>query len=90
MKKHVVECVWTGYRGQLVPCHCVVIRYKREIQALSKIHTIGFTDNTSMSVTMRPKKPREKVREIHGYDRLLDKCVHAGLTGFVHVNQIPD
>ncbi len=88
MKRYVVECIWRGYRGQLVPCHRVVIRYRREIEALQKIRSVGFTDNTAMSVTVRPTKPREKVKEIHGYSSLLADCVRLGLTGFVHVDQL--
>ncbi len=90
MKRYVVECIWRGYRGQLVPCHRRVIRYKRQVQALSKIHSVGFSDNTTMSVTVRPAKPREKVKEIRGYDELLADCVRLGLTGFVHVDQLQE
>ncbi len=88
IKRHIVECVWRGYRGQLVPCHRVVIRYRKEIQALQKITSVGFSDNTSMSVSVRLAAPREKVKEIHGYNELLDDCVRAGKTGFVHVDEL--
>lgn len=86
MKRHVVECIWRGYNGQLVPCHRSVIRYRKEIEALQKIRSISFTDNTTMTVTVRPATSREKVKEIRGYDELLSDCVRLGLTGFVHVN----
>ncbi len=87
-KRYIVECVWRGYRGQLVPCHRVVIRYRKEIEALQKIKSVSFTDNTTMSVSVRPANLREKIREIRGYIELLDKFVRAGKTGFVHVNDI--
>lgn len=55
---------------------------------LEKIHSIGFTDGTHMSVEVRPAKPREKVREMHGYDSLLDKAAWSGKSGFVGVMEL--
>ena len=87
-KRHVVECVWHSFSGRLIPCHRRVLRHKYEIEALSKITAVGFTDNTSMSVSVRPAKPREKVTEIWGYHKLLDECVSQRKSGFVHVNDL--
>jgi dihydrodipicolinate synthase/N-acetylneuraminate lyase len=38
-----------------------------------------------MNVYVREAKPREKVKEIHGYDELFRKIFAQGLTGFVSV-----
>ena len=85
--RFVVECVWSGYRSSQGPCHRTVIR-KYLAAALKKVHTIGFTDNTTMSVEVRECKPREKVQEIHGYDSLLNKCWFKKKEGFISVMEL--
>lgn len=83
--RYVVECIWSGYRAsQERPCHRMVI--DRYLAArLQKIHTVMFTDNTTMSVKVRPCKPREKVQEIRGYRDLLNDFAYADAEGFVTV-----
>lgn len=79
-KRFVVECVWSGYHsGQSRPCHRTVETYGRD--KYEKLHSIRFTDGTYMDVSVRDCAPREKVTEIHGYDRLFDKILAAGLEG---------
>lgn len=84
-QRFVVEGIWSGYRSsQQRPCHRrVVSRWKAE--ALSKITAVQFTDNTTMTVTVRPAEKYEKVKEIHGYDDLLDDALHKRLEGWIRV-----
>jgi hypothetical protein len=87
-RRWVVECIWSGYRSsQSRPCHRRVLR-EWEAKELAKITGIGFTDNTSMSVDVRPCKPREKVQEIRGYDDLFAEIRRLGMTGYVSIDGI--
>lgn len=83
--RYIVECVWSGYRpNQSKPCHRRVMPKARALR-FAAISSVQFTDGTSMSVSVRPAKPREKVKEINGYTSLLNKFLDAGKTGFVRV-----
>lgn len=84
-KRFVVECVWSGYvSSQARPCHRTV-ETGRRVAALQKIDGVIFTDGTTMSVSVRPAAPREKVQEIHGYDQLLSDFARRGMTGWCRV-----
>jgi len=86
-KRFVVECTWSGYRSsQSRVCHRTVERYGRE--AYGKLRSIRFTDGTYMTVLVRDCTPREGVKEIHGYDRLLSAVVRQDLSGSPHVDEI--
>jgi hypothetical protein len=86
-KRYVVECVWSGYvSSQSRPCHRTVER--NFIERFKALHTIAFTDGTTMSVTVRECKPREKVTEIRGYSSLLRDAVMDGHKGYVSVTDI--
>lgn len=87
-KRFVVECVWSGYRsGQEHVCHRTVIPAYLA-KRLEKIHTIAFTDGTTMSVAIRPATFREKVQEKRGYVSLLDKMAYSGKEGCVSVMDV--
>lgn len=84
--KIITEGVWSGYRAsQSRPCHRTVHKRKSPYE---KIACIAFSDGTTMRLTHRPAGFREKVVEIHGYDRLLDAAVSQGLEGWVHVDKV--
>lgn len=88
--RFVVECHWNGYRsGHGFDCHRTVETSPVKVDRLRRVHSVLFTDNTTMSVNVRPAKPRERVEEIHGYDQLLDKIVRLGLTGVVRIADLP-
>lgn len=82
----IIECEWSGYTsGQRRICHRKVITNKRAAERLGSLHTVQFTDGTTMSVTVRPCTLREKVEERNGYGSLLDDLTFAGFTGFANV-----
>ena len=84
--RYVLEGIWSGYHSsQRQPCHRTVTRSPN---LYKDIHSIVFTDNTFMSVSLRPCKPREKVTEIHGYNQLFDKIIRRGLKENVRVEDL--
>ena len=87
-KRFIVECTWSGYRAsQAHIVHRTVIA-DYVAKRLGKVHTIGFTDGTTMSVSVRPCNLREKVQEIKGYVWLLDKIAWADKEGYVSVMEV--
>ena len=86
-KRFVVECVWNGYTSsQRRVCHRTVETYKAK--SIEKIHTVAFTDNTTMNVTVRPCKLREQVKEMDCYGTLLNDFVKRNMSGFCKVSDI--
>lgn len=84
----MVECEWSGYRSsQAHVCHRTVIPAYLA-KRLEKIHTIGFTDGTTMSVRVRPAEFREKIQEKRGYVELLEKIAYSNKEGFVSVMDV--
>lgn len=81
--RYVVECVWGG-PSRSWTCHRRVHPKARALR-YAQITSVQFDDGTSMSVSVRPAKPREKVREINGYTTLLNRFIDAGKVGFVRV-----
>jgi len=87
-KRFVVECVWSGYKAsQERICHRTITTYPEAIQ---KVNAVEFNDHTHMTVKVRLCTFREKVKEIHGYDKLLFAIECQRLTGWIHVNQVED
>lgn len=73
----IVECVWSGYRSsQERACHREVIRRPKLAENLSRVTAIVFTDGTQMSVSVRACQPREKVKEILGYKRVIGDLMY--------------
>ena len=84
-KRHIIECIWGGYRsGQERVCHRAVTIHPQQWDGL---HTVAFTDGTTMSVSIRPCTPREKVIPINGYHALLNEIADKDLSskGYVSV-----
>ena len=87
----ILEGTWSGYRsGQERVCHRRILKSKRSVEFWEPIHAVVFTDGTTMTMTIRECKPREKVTEIHGYDSLLMKFKCRGMTGYCHVSQLAE
>ena len=77
MKRFVLEGEWSGYNsGQKRVCHRTV---ETDTKPFDKLKSITFTDNTTLDLSIRPCAPRERVKEIHGYDSLIRKCINAGV-----------
>lgn len=70
-KRYVVEGMWSGYRSsQTRICHRTVTRYPEWF----KVHTIRFTDGTTLDITVRPCLLREKIKTIDGYSDLIQEA----------------
>ena len=82
MKRYILEGTWSGYRAsQRRVCHRVVVTKPERYKNLT---WIGYSDGTSLNLTLRPALPRERIKEIHGYDDLIDQCLHE------NVNRVDD
>jgi len=78
MKRFVLEGEWSGYQSyQRRVCHRTV---ERNPKPFDKLHSIRFTDGTTLDLSIRPCKPRERVKQIHGYDSLIRKCISQGVS----------
>jgi len=53
--------------------------FKRLRAWAEKTYGIRYTDGTTLVLTVRDAKPRERVREIRGYDSLIQDCAHYDL-----------
>jgi len=85
----VLEGVWSGYRSsQTRIVHCETTRSKKTAGWFKTIHTIGYTDGTTLNLTVREAKPREKIKENPGYRSLIRDCLWEGLKGYCTVDQM--
>lgn len=79
MKRFVIEGRWSGYRSdQARIVHRTVHKasWKKLRAWAEKTHAIHYTDGTCLYLTVRDAKPRERVEEVHGYDRLIADCAY--------------
>ena len=73
--RYVIEGEWSGYSShQQHVVHRTVTDRKDIADWAKAARFIAYTDGTKLYLTVRECKPREKVREIHGYDDLIDEC----------------
>lgn len=81
--RYVLEGEWTGYHsGQRRVVHrTVVSEQKAKRISEQKLFWIGYSDGTSLMLNLRPAKPRERVQQIHGYDSMIDDCLHYKVSG---------
>lgn len=76
-KRFVIEGTWSGYisaQGRVVhrTVHSAALKSLRAW--VEKTHGILYTDGTMLYLTVRDTKPRERVKQIHGYDGLIFDC----------------
>jgi len=77
--RFIIEGEWSGYRSsQQRVVHRTVHGggYKKLREWAEKTHAISYTDGTQLYISVRDCKPREKVKEIHGYDSLIKECAY--------------
>ena len=75
--RYVLEGKWSGYTSdQRKVCHRKVISNPGYYKELTSVR---FTDGTTLDLTIRKCKPKEKVVELDGYTSLIDKCVIRGV-----------
>ena len=81
--RYVIEGEWTGYvaRQQKI-VHREVVDDKKVgkafVEKVKALRTIVYTDGTSLYVTVRAAKPREKVDELLGYRSLIRDAARKG------------
>lgn len=69
-KRYVLEGEWSGYRSsQRRVVHREVI--SEEIP----LSCIRYSDGTTLDITVRPAKPRERVQKIGGYTKLVREAM---------------
>jgi len=75
--RYVLEGEWSGYRSsQRRICHRTVIK---RIEKYKDLTSIRFTDGTTLDLSIHKCKPRERVKEIRGYDKLIADCISEGV-----------
>ena len=81
MPRYIVEGTWTGYRAeQQRVVHRTVHKEKKFREWCEKTHAIIYTDGTSLILSVRDCKPRERVEVKDGYGKLIRDCFYAGVT----------
>lgn len=92
-KRFVIEGEWSGYRSsqQRVVHRTVHAGSYRQLRAWAdKTHAIYYTDGTALYLSVRDVEPRERVKEIHGYDSLIRDCANAGVTSVMELQRLRD
>lgn len=88
-KRYVIEGEWSGYRSsQQRVVHRVVTTRRDLVEWCDRTHGIVYTDVTMLYLTVRPALPREKVKQIHGYDSLISDCVHHDVSSVAKLGEI--
>jgi hypothetical protein len=87
--RYILEGTWSGYRSsQSRVCHRTIIK-PYQAKRYEKITGVRFGDGTSMTITVRPAKVREQVKEIHGYNDILTRAYYRPeLEGFVDIDKL--
>lgn len=69
-QRFIVEAEWTGYTSsqQRIVHRSVETLFRA---GYDRVKWHSFSDGTGLAVSVRDCKPREKVKEIHGYSSLL-------------------
>ena len=80
-KRYVIEGEWTGYRyGQQRIVHRTVHTNPKLEEWVNNTYGIRYTDGTSLVLSTRPLKARERVKEIPSYDKLIRQCFLANVS----------
>lgn len=77
--RFIIEGEWIGYRSsQDRVVHRTVHQgaYKKLRAWAEKTHAIYYSDGTRLILSVRDCKPRERVKEIRGYTKLINDCAH--------------
>ena len=89
MTRYVLEGEWSGYTSaQRRVVHREVVTNRKRIDRLRDLHTIQYTDGTTLLLRLREAKPREHVEERDSYGSLIRDAEK--MTGsFVRVADMP-
>src|ERR1039457_5955442 len=81
LARHVIEGEWSGYTSnQQHVVHREVTKSRALIEWVWQTYAITYTDGTSLFLTVRPCKLREKVKEVLGYSSLIRDCHYYNVT----------
>ena len=89
-ERFVIEGEWTDYHsGQQRIVHREVYpKAMRKLKAwVEKNPSILYTDGTSLLLSVRDCKPRERVQEIRAYSKLIKDCFYADVTSVAYLSQ---
>lgn len=76
-ERYILEGEWSGYRsGQCRVVHRTVTTNPERYKDLSSIR---YTDGTTLDLTLRKCKPRERVEIRDSYGKLIEKCLSQGV-----------
>ena len=90
--RFIIEGEWSGYRSsQQRIVHRTVHKgsWKKLRAWAEQARAIRYTDGTSLWLTVRDCKPRERVQEIHGYDSLIRDCCYHNVSAVADIPQRP-
>lgn len=77
--RYIIEGEWIGYRSSQdrIVHRQVYPAARKSLRAWAeKTHCIRYSDGTSLVLSVRDCKPRERVQEIRGYTKLIDDCAY--------------
>ena len=78
-KRFIIAGLGRGYRAaqDRVVHRTVHAAAEKRLRAWAdKTFAVYYTDGTSLELTVRDAKPRERVQEIKGYSSLIRDCAH--------------
>ncbi|HZZ82028.1 MAG TPA: hypothetical protein VFE62_26245 [Gemmataceae bacterium] len=81
-KRYILEGTWSGYHSAQRR-----IVHRQLFRKPVNLSCIRYTDGTTLDISVRPAKPRERVKEIHGYTSLVRDALAIG-KDYVSVDEI--
>jgi hypothetical protein len=75
--RFIIEGEWTGYQSsqqRIVHRQVYPAGFYRLRAWAEKTNAIHYTDGTSLLISVRDTKPRERVKEMRGYTELIEDC----------------
>lgn len=87
--RFVIEGEWSGYTSaqQRVVHRQVYPAGRKRLRAWAeRTHAIHYSDGTSLILSVRDCKPRERVKEVRGYSSLIEDCAYHDVSS---VNDLP-
>lgn len=85
--RFVIEGVWSGHRAsqsKVVHRQAYASAGWKKLRAWAEqARCISFTDGTSLDLSVRDCKPRERVEEVRGYTRLIEDCARHDVASVV-------
>lgn len=79
-KRYIIEGEWGGYHsGQRRIVHREVITPNNKwLARWEALQSIQYSDGTTLSISLRQAKPRERVQQILGYKSLIRDALYSG------------